>query len=59
MKRNLPAPRVAALLIAPALTGSAGAASAATTASSGSWFSSVHQFAELVMGNSVACMAES
>ena len=56
MKRNLP-PRIAALLIALALTGSAGAASAATTASFGS---SLGYKAEMVMacvsGNVPACI---
>ncbi len=56
MKRKLP-PRIAALLIALALTGSAGAASAATTASFGS---SLGFMAEMVMacvsGDTPACV---
>ena len=59
MKRKL-SPRTVALLIALALTGSTGAASAATTTSLGS---SLGYMAEMVMacvsGDTSACMAAS
>ena len=53
------APRIAALLVALALAGSAGASSAATTASSDSWFGGVELWAECVLGTPAACMAAS
>jgi hypothetical protein len=52
-------PRISALLIALALTGSAGVASAATTTSSGSWLSGMELWAECIVGNPAACMAAS
>ncbi|HJP97536.1 MAG TPA: hypothetical protein VJ862_03130 [Rhodanobacteraceae bacterium] len=56
MKRKLPPP--ATLLIALVLACSAGAASAATIASSGSWFGYMEQVVmACVSGNPTACMA--
>ena len=57
--RLTPPPRVAALLIALMLAGSAGVAGAATTASSGSWYAPYLVWMQCAAGNTAACMATS
>jgi len=47
----------ATLLIALVLACSAGAASAATTSTSGSWLGGMETWVECLAGNPVACMA--
>jgi len=55
MKRKLTPP--ATLLIALVLACSAGAASAATATSSGSWLGGMELWLECAAGNPVACIA--